>query len=174
VTVLTTERLWLLPLTRRLMLDRLTHNDFRTMVGTPEPREVHVGPDWPGDALPAFPVWAASMRSDDDTMTGTYMVVARDTAEAVGMVGVKGGPDTNGAQEIGYGMNPDACGRGYATEAVRALVVHLLASNGIRAVTAYTATGNLASQRVLEKLGFTRTGTAWNEEDGDLIAWSIR
>jgi hypothetical protein len=50
--ILTTERLWLVPLTRRLMLERLRHNDFRTIVGTPEPREVHVGPEWPGDPLP--------------------------------------------------------------------------------------------------------------------------
>src|SRR5215831_18920104 len=111
------------------MRERLAHNDFRTVVGTPEPCEVHVGPEWPGDPLPAFATWAASLHGDDETMAGTYTVIARDTAEAVGMVGVKGGPDADGAQEIGYGMNPEVWGRGYATEAVDALVKHLLVGN---------------------------------------------
>jgi ribosomal-protein-alanine N-acetyltransferase len=112
------------------------------------------------------------LRADDDVFAGTYTVVERATGEAVGMVGTKGGPDADGAQEIGYGVNPSAWGRGYATEAVRALVAHLLSDDEIRTVTALTATGNVASQRVLEKLGFVRTGTAWSEEDGDLIAWA--
>lgn len=74
--------------------------------------------------------------------------------------------------EIGYGLNPGAWGRGYATEAVGALVTALLARPDVRRVTAQTATTNPASARVLEKLGFARVGTAWDEGDGDLILWA--
>jgi [ribosomal protein S5]-alanine N-acetyltransferase len=167
---LSTERLLLVPLTRRLMTRRLSENDFAESV--PGLGTVHFGQQWPGDPLPAFPTWLAGLAGDDDPMAGTYVVVTRDGREAVGLVGTKGGPSEAGEQEIGYGMNPAEQGRGYATEAVGALVADLLAHPEVRAVTAFTAVGNRASQRVLEKLGFARTGIAWDAGDGDLIAWS--
>jgi RimJ/RimL family protein N-acetyltransferase len=170
VAFLGTARLLLVPLTRRLMAQRLAYNDFRVPLG-PAGEEIHLGPQWPGDPLPVFPVWIAALDDEDAVMPDTYVVVARETGEAVGMVGAKGGPDRAGTQEIGYGMNPDAQGRGYATEAVGALVADLL--DRVSAVTAFTAVPNVASQRVLEKLGFVRTGTAWTEEDGDLVSWSL-
>jgi [ribosomal protein S5]-alanine N-acetyltransferase len=169
---LSTERLLLVPLTRRLIARRLTEEDFDHPV--PEAGgTVHFGHEWPGDPLPAFPVWLATLAGDDEPMPGTFVAVTRDTGEAVGVVGATGGPSEEGEQEIGYGMNPAAQGNGYATEAVGALVAHLLAQPEVRVVTAFTAVANLASQRVLARLGFVRTGTAWNSEDGDLVAWSL-
>ncbi|WP_322618641.1 GNAT family N-acetyltransferase [Deinococcus terrestris] len=70
--------------------------------------------------------------------------------------------------EIGYGLNPDAWGQGYATEAVGALMTALLARPEVRRVTARTARTNPASARVLEKLGFVPVGAARDEADGDL------
>jgi RimJ/RimL family protein N-acetyltransferase len=157
------------------MARRLAAPDFSLPVMTTQGlREVHVGPEWPGDPLPAFPAWIAALDGDDDPLPDTYVVVTRGDGEAVGMAGAKGGPDENGVQEIGYGMNPSARGRGYATEAVGALVAELLSHHGVRALTAFTAVHNQASQRVLAKLGFTPNGTAWDSDDGDLISWSLR
>jgi RimJ/RimL family protein N-acetyltransferase len=172
VISLATARLRLIPLTRRLMVERLAHNDFRITLGSPDGRGIHVGPQWPGDLLAMFPVWVDMLGGDDEAVADTYVVVERDTGEAVGAIGAKGGPDGSGAQEIGYGMNAAVRGRGYATEAVGALVTDLL--KRVATVTAYTAVGNRPSQRVLEKLGFTRAGTSWTEEDGDLISWALR
>ena len=39
-------------------------------------------------------------------------------------------------------------------------------------MTAETAVDNLASQRVLEKNGFVRTGVGSNDDDGDLVLWA--
>jgi RimJ/RimL family protein N-acetyltransferase len=169
--VLATPRLLLLPLTRPFLACRLARDDFRLAVPTlSESIDVHVGPEWPGDPLPAFPAWLAGLTGDDDAVADTYVVVVRDGGEAVGLVGAKGPPDDKGEQEIGYGMNPGSWGQGYATEAVGLLIATLL--EDVETVTAHTAVGNGASQRVLEKLGFSRTGGAWNEEDGDLFSWS--
>ena len=52
----------------------------------------------------------------------TWVVVRKDTREAVGSVGFGGGPDTEGAVMIGYATYPNVEGRGYATEAAGALV----------------------------------------------------
>jgi len=59
--------------------------------------------------------------------------------------------------EIGYWLYPEARGRGIATRLARALAEHGF-SLGVRRVTAYVNVGNVASERVLERAGFTREG----------------
>jgi RimJ/RimL family protein N-acetyltransferase len=59
--------------------------------------------------------------------------------------------------EIGYWLYPRARGRGIATRVARALAEHALAL-GVQRVAAYVNVGNVASERVLERAGFTREG----------------
>lgn len=79
---------------------------------------------------------------------------ARDD-RPIGCIGIH---DDGGTPELGYWLTPDAWGRGYATEAGRAVVA--LARDGLRLprLRAGWLVGNPASGRVLEKLGFTATG----------------
>ena len=60
---------------------------------------------------------------------------------------------------FGYCYARDAWGRGYATEAARALVPAWLAEPSVWRVQAYCDLENIASARVLEKAGLTREGT---------------
>jgi len=61
--------------------------------------------------------------------------------------------------EIGYSIAPRLWGRGLCTEAARAVVDLCFANDPeLGRVRASTDARNLASQRVLEKLGFTREG----------------
>lgn len=60
---------------------------------------------------------------------------------------------------MGYTIAPEHQGKGYATEAVGAMVDWLLA-RGVRRVAATLDPRNLASARVLERCGFRYTGTA--------------
>jgi RimJ/RimL family protein N-acetyltransferase len=62
--------------------------------------------------------------------------------------------------EIGYTLAPGHQGRGLATEAVGALVDHLFAARGVERVHASVDPRNVASARVLERLGFEHEGTA--------------
>jgi RimJ/RimL family protein N-acetyltransferase len=59
--------------------------------------------------------------------------------------------------EVGYWLFVDARGRGVATRSVRAFTEHAFA-NGIYRVEAHVRVGNEASERVLERAGFTREG----------------
>jgi RimJ/RimL family protein N-acetyltransferase len=61
--------------------------------------------------------------------------------------------------ELGYGIVPSRQGRGYATEAVAAMVAVAWADPVVEAVVATTGTGNAASRRVLEKAGFQLMAT---------------
>ena len=80
--------------------------------------------------------------------------------------------DENGLYEIGYGVAPAHEGRGVMTQAIAALLP-IVAADGHAGLTAATSVDNPGSQRVLEKNGFTRTGTRDDPEDGALILWAI-
>ena len=73
------------------------------------------------------------------------------------------GVSAEGSVEIGYGILPEFWGRGYATEAVDAVVRWALDQPGIKSVEAETDAENIASQRVLEKIGFKATGQMGEE-----------
>jgi RimJ/RimL family protein N-acetyltransferase len=76
-------------------------------------------------------------------------------ADVIGCVGLK--PGEHGV-ELGYWFGRAHWGRGYATEAARA-VLRLAQILGHRRIFASHFTDNPASGRVLRKLGFCPTGT---------------
>ena len=86
---------------------------------------------------------------------GHRQVVERATGLVIGGVGFFGPPD-DAEVEIGYGIVSSRRGRGYATEAVNAMLSLALREPRIVAVVAGTDLENAASQRVLDKAGFRR------------------
>ena len=82
-------------------------------------------------------------------------VIERSTENIIGYCGVE--PcELEGKRELelGYRLTKSARGRGYATEAARA-VLDYYRNQGVSNIIAYTAPGNLASQAVLAKLDYT-------------------
>ena len=73
------------------------------------------------------------------------------------------GLSPDGAVEIGYGLDPEYWGKGYATEAVSATVAWAFDQPGVQTVEAETDPDNVASQRVLAKAGFLPTGKMGEE-----------
>jgi RimJ/RimL family protein N-acetyltransferase len=73
--------------------------------------------------------------------------------------------------QIGYGVAPDSQGRGHASAAVAALMNWAQSDGRVRGLYAETRTDNIASQRVLERAGFTKVGERLDEEDGALFCW---
>ena len=164
-----TGRLLIVPLPLHVIRQRLETAAFDAELTTAHgPLMVHFPPEWPGDPLPIFPLLAARY----DPLGAGSVLIRRHDRRAIGLMGGKGGPDEAGVLEIGYGLNPEAWNQGYATEALRALLPHWRAGEGVRGIRAETATGNPASARVLEKCGFVRVGKSWSEDDGDLLLWT--
>jgi RimJ/RimL family protein N-acetyltransferase len=60
--------------------------------------------------------------------------------------------------EVGWRLDPAAWGRGYATEAARLALAYAFDTLGERSVFAFTAPANLASQRVMARLGMRPAG----------------
>lgn len=88
-------------------------------------------------------------------------VVLDDTGEIVGRITLNG--IVRGAFQscsVGYWVSEAANGRGLATAAVRDVVRVALDELGLHRVQGETLLHNAASQRVLERNGFVRIGTA--------------
>jgi RimJ/RimL family protein N-acetyltransferase len=60
--------------------------------------------------------------------------------------------------DVGFTLAPEHQGRGYATEAVRAVLHHLFAERGLRRVSAECDARNHRSARLLERVGFRLEG----------------
>jgi RimJ/RimL family protein N-acetyltransferase len=83
-------------------------------------------------------------------------VVARATGEFVGDVSLCWVSDVHKTGEIGFVFDPAQQGRGYATEAARAFLGFGFESMGFHRVIGRAEARNVASTRVLEKLGMRR------------------
>ncbi len=86
------------------------------------------------------------------------LVFAHDLGDAPQLIGGCGISREDGVANLGYWLTPDAWGRGYATEAGRAMLGIARWSLGHRHLAAHHHLDNPASGRVLRKLGFTPTG----------------
>jgi ribosomal-protein-alanine N-acetyltransferase len=76
----------------------------------------------------------------------------------IGDGGFKGPPGAEGTVELGYSLLRPYWNRGYATEAVKALLEWAFDSPEVRGVFAEAQMGNTASIRVLQKAGFEEVG----------------
>ncbi len=123
-----------------------------------------------GDVSPA---WTASLRTiqGSDPWRLGFGVIDNETRTVIGAASFKGPPDTNGMVEIAYGIVPSFEGRGYATEAARALIDFAQKNGQVRQIIAHTMPEPNASTRVLEKCGFTFAGEVIDPEDGRVWRW---
>ena len=60
--------------------------------------------------------------------------------------------------DIGWQLDPQFFGQGYASEAARGWLDHGFGELGIEEVIAYTATSNTASVNVMKRIGMRRDG----------------
>ena len=94
----------------------------------------------------------SSRRSPDGAEYWLNWVVFADR-KAIGTVQATVPPDARA--HVAYMFHPESWGRGYATEAVRAVLEHLKILQ-ISRLEANIDTRNLKSQRLVERLGFER------------------
>ncbi len=93
---------------------------------------------------------------DDETR---YAIVEKESGKAVGLINLMNKDDRQvEAMEIGYCINPSSQRRGYAFEAVSAMLDLLQKEMNLDLVLANCVELNVASQKMLEKLGFVFEG----------------
>nr|WP_284676597.1 GNAT family N-acetyltransferase [Vibrio sinus] len=82
----------------------------------------------------------------------TYVVREKQSEQAVGITGFK---LSGQIAQVGYLFLPNFMGRGYATESLGSVIDWGKKHHQIDAFSAIVTAGNIASERVLEKCGFT-------------------
>jgi RimJ/RimL family protein N-acetyltransferase len=142
-------------ITARLALRPVTAEEVAAVLGGQrQPDWAH---DFPADgdrAIAGLLARTGLPGNGDAHRFGHRLVVERDTGAVVGGAGFFG-PPQDGEVEIGYGIVPSRQRRGYATEAVQAMVADILQAEDVHTVTANVDLDNPASIRVLEKSGMT-------------------
>jgi ribosomal-protein-alanine N-acetyltransferase len=96
-----------------------------------------------------------------------FLIVSPSRSAVLGACGFKTAP-VNGSVEISYGLARAERGRGVATLAIGQLL-QLAASSGlVKEVVAHILPGNVASSKVVTRLGFVPEGLV-SDTDGELV-----
>ncbi len=85
-------------------------------------------------------------------------IVLPESGELIGNCGIRVRDPAAREADIGYELDPRYWGRGYATEAARAMLAHGFGPLGLHRITAECLAENSASAHVLEKIGMRREG----------------
>lgn len=109
--------------------------------------------------------WVGYTCVRDATTCGGPITDMYAAADATGL------PPKEEMVEIRYGMDPRFQGRGIATRAALVVMGWAAEERGVRRFIGATMKGNLPSQRMLGRLGFTQSGTTYFQEDG-VIEWT--
>ena len=141
--------------------------EAETLVRFPDPLSA------PPEMDHALPAMRDSLRDDPESAVwGPFLIVAKETGEAVGSAGFSSEPSRDGQRELGYSVYPSFQGRGIASEAASALVAWALTQPGTRGVRATIPPWHVASQRVAARAGLRRTDrTETDPDEGPVEVW---
>ncbi|THA71157.1 N-acetyltransferase [Streptomyces sp. A0958] len=140
--------------TPRLLLHGMSVTDAEHVVaGSPA-----AGGRWapgypsPGEKGAATRFLTSCADTGDPSPFGPYEIRLREDGVVIGGVGFHAAPDVDGSVTIGYGLVESARGKGYAGEALRALL-RFARDQGVARVRGDADVGNVPSQRVMAAAG---------------------
>lgn len=116
-------------------------------------RTSNVPSPYPSDGAATFIAEAARQRARGTQFS--FAIIANGTV--VGVCSLVGVGETPGSAQLGYWVGRPYWGRGHATVGSRQVLEFGFNVLGLRTVQANCLPGNVASQRVLKKLGFRFT-----------------
>jgi RimJ/RimL family protein N-acetyltransferase len=116
--------------------------------------------------------WRRAIEDPDDHVRAVTLdgrVIGTVSLDVVDGMGQPGMPPRTEAH-LGYTFDPAYAGHGYATEAAAAMIAYAFGQLGVRRITAGCFADNLASVRILEKVGMRReqhgVADSWHAELG--------
>ncbi|SDS73648.1 GNAT family N-acetyltransferase [Actinoplanes derwentensis] len=116
------------------------------------------------------PVWRMrAAQCDADPRAAAWvtgLIWAGSLNKAVGAAGFHGPPDSTGVVEIGYGIDPDHRGHGYARTALDDLLSRAIRDPRVNRVRVSISPDNVASRSLATGFGFRQIGEQWDTEDG--------
>jgi [ribosomal protein S5]-alanine N-acetyltransferase len=163
--------------TTRLKLVPLTHEQLLLYKNDPEQLAVvlntnyHQRVDDPAvktDIEEAIEFWIknTALHRDHFQWFTNWEIILKKENIGIGGIGFAGLPDSNGRSMVGYGLDIGFHGKGYASEALEAILKWAYGS-GLQEAIADTPINNIASHKVLIKNNFYQVS-----HDAELIHWS--
>jgi [ribosomal protein S5]-alanine N-acetyltransferase len=161
-------------LTPRLILREFTAGDLAAFLAyQADPRNAEfyssedLDPSHARGLIQRFIDWAAA----SPRQNYQFAIVERgNVKEAIGSCGIRLEGCDAGRAEFGLELAPAHWGRGFATEAARAILGFAFRDLGVQEVRGVTVTENNRVQRLVARLGFTqvetRPGPAWMRARG--------
>ena len=146
--------------TARLELRPFTHGDAAPLFRIFADEEVvrfWSGAAWT-DMAQAEKMVDDALAAYRDGSLSRYAIVLRDTDELIGICNLRGFFEQNRRCELGYALGSAWWGRGYALEALEALLGHAFSRLDMNRIEADIDPRNDASARLLERLGFRQEG----------------
>jgi RimJ/RimL family protein N-acetyltransferase len=146
--------------TERLLLRPFAQGDYDALLAILSDAEVarylYWEPRTPDEVLPALERKIADVALWQEGDTLGCAVVLRATGELIGDCSLHWVSAEHRLGEIGFVFHPAHHGHGYATEAARPLLEFGFATVGLHRIIGRLEARNLASARVLEKIGMRR------------------
>lgn len=165
--------------TNRLILVPLTHEQLLLYKNDPPALAKNLGVEYSerqhdpatlGDLAEATEFWISQtlLQSHRFEWYTNWEIILKEEPLAIGGIGFSGFPDTEAKTMVGYGLDLRYHGKGYASEALGALLAWGFRYPELKTVVADSPLKHLASHRVLIKNGFVET-----HRDDQLTHWKI-
>jgi ribosomal-protein-alanine N-acetyltransferase len=143
-------------LTERLILRRMKDEDVDDLFNMRKDPEMHEYTDtMPDQSIRDTTAYMEKM--DKGVEEGKWLLWAMEsrlTGKVIGSLGIWNFNDTKTTAEMGYGIIPQEQGKGYMTEALKAVLEFCFKKLGMEWIEAYTDEDNNKSTNMLERLGF--------------------
>ncbi len=104
------------------------------------------------------------LRSEEPRRKFQLAITLAGDDTCIGNCGIRRKDHNESEADIGYELNPAHWGRGYATEAARALVSFGFREFGLHRVSSWCVADNKGSERVMQKCGMTLEGRLRDNE----------
>ena len=148
-------------ITQRLQLREFVPGDWPAVLAyQQDPRylryyswETRIGAD-----ARAFVAMFVNEQSEQPRHRFQLAITLPENGQLIGACGIRRKPDNDWEADIGYELSPDFWGQGYATESARAMVNFGFHELHLHRISSWCIAENIASARVLERLGFRQEG----------------
>lgn len=165
--------------TKRLILRKLKETDYERLFLLDSNREVmkYIGMPTLSKVEESKEVVKMIMQQYEDNGVGRLAVIEKESDLLIGWSGLKlNTSEVNGYQnfyELGYRFLPETWGKGYATESGKASLEYGFNDLKAEVIYAYAHCENQASNHILTKIGFEKTGE-FTEPDGICFWYELK
>ena len=163
--------------TPRLILRSFAPGDWpalNAMLSDPEAaRHMHFA-HWTHDKRRQWFEWCMANAEETDAKAIAWAITRKEAGDVIGWFGIgnTSHPKVRDERSFGYLLSPAVWNQGYMTEALRAVLDYGFGQRGTSRVSATCEIANVASFKVMEKVGMRREKTVY---DADFAGnWAYR